>query len=130
MKSITYKYTYRWMEGKDLKHFDKNVLKFVKNPKNITYVVEDENNFVGIVVYNLQKKKINIINIGYENDEIFCLIINEISSKFEDKDIVMEVCQYDLGAHLLLKKMGFKAVSIEKEEGNDFYVFIKKGNHQ
>lgn len=115
-------YNYRWMEKDDLEFFEKEVLDCVKNPKNIAYVVEHKNDFIGVVIYNKNNNFINIVNIGFKDENVFEFIISEIKNKF-DKIIKISICEYDLKMQLLLKKLNFRAISIENKYEETYYVF-------
>lgn len=118
-------YNYRWMEKDDLEFFEKEVLDCVKNPKNTAYVVEHKNEFIGVVIYNKNNNFINIVNIGFKDENVFEFIISEIKNKF-DKIIKISICEYDLKMQLLLKKLNFRAISIENKYEETYYVFSSK----
>lgn len=118
---------YRWMQKQDFNKVltlskKKNLKNLLKNHKTIANVVEIENDVVGFIIYNINKNNIEIISIYYDNENVFNFIIEKITNKFAIP-IVIDVSEYNLNLHLLLKNKNFLAKSINKINDTDHYRF-------
>jgi len=121
---------YRWTQKQDLKKIgldkDKNIKSLLKSHRTVANVVELENDILGFVIYNISKNNLDIISIYYDNKEAFDFIIDKITNKF-NYPISIEVSEYNLDLHILLKSKNFLAKSIEKTAKEDFYKFEFNG---
>jgi hypothetical protein len=96
-----------------------------KNKKIIANVVEQDGNVVGWVAYRLFENNIKIVKFAFKNEQIFDFILSKLVLK-SISNIDINISEYDLKMHLLLKNSEFKAISSIKVNDVYFYKFSKQ----
>jgi hypothetical protein len=122
---------YRWMQRKDFNFIRNNFSStkdfdhIFKNKKIIANVVEQDGNIVGWIAYRLFKDKIKIVKFAFKTEQIFDFILSKLVLK-SINNIDINISEYDLKMHLLLKNSEFKAISSIKVNDVYFYKFSKQ----
>jgi len=122
---------YRWMQRKDFNFIrnnfssTKDFYHIFKNKKIIANVVEQDGNVVGWVAYRLFENNIKIVKFAFKNEQIFDFILSKLVLK-SISNIDINISEYDLKMHLLLKNSEFKAISSIKVNDVYFYKFSKQ----
>ena len=96
-----------------------------KNKKIIANIVEQDGNVVGWIAYRLFENNIKIVKFVFKNEQIFDFILSKLVLK-SISNIDIDISEYDLKMHLLLKNSEFKAVSSIKVNDVYFYKFSKQ----
>ena len=134
----------RWMIRKDMPEViaidedcfwnpwdEKEWLAIARERATITHIAEYCDQVIGVMVVTLFKTKIELVKImvkpGFQRQLVGDLLIAKLRGKMNPtrNRITTVVPDDNLGAHLFLRAMGFKATGIE----DDFYLFelTKKG---
>lgn len=122
---------YRWMQRKDFNFIRNNFSStkdfdhIFKNKKIIANIVEQDGNVVGWIAYRLFENNIKIVKFVFKNEQIFDFILSKLVLK-SISNIDIDISEYDLKMHLLLKNSEFKAVSSIKVNDVYFYKFSKQ----
>ena len=122
---------YRWMQRKDFNFIrnnfssTKDFYHIFKNKKIIANVVEQDGNVVGWVAYRLFENNIKIVKFAFKNEQIFDFILSKLVLK-SISNIDINISEYDLKMHLLLKNSEFKAISSIKVNDVYFNKFSKQ----
>ena len=110
----------------------------LRQKQNIGKVAELDGKIVGFVLYELCRKKIYLLNMGVKSSRrrigVGRRLIDHLKQKLEKPEywlsIETHVSEENLSAHVFLRSMGFKAVSVERgffsdEDGLcDGYMFV------
>lgn len=109
----------------------------VKGRNNHLLVAEDDCRIIGYMAYTVYKDRYEVLNlcVGYKNrrEGVGTKLIDNLKNKLRRSDtkncISMVVADYNLGAHLFLRSIGFLAQGVIKnsydcpQDGVDGYLF-------
>lgn len=115
---------------------EKDFIECLSDKNRICKVIEEENKVIGFMVYELKNKKFEILNIGIKPElqkkGYGKVLVSQLTDKLENgyrTEIDVLICDKYLEGHLFFKKLGFKALWVEKDffsennEKNDAYFF-------
>tara|TARA_R110000744_G_scaffold278956_1_gene391158 strand:- start:72 stop:548 length:477 start_codon:yes stop_codon:yes gene_type:complete len=90
----------------------------------IGMVLEWRGYLYGFVIYELQKDRIELIDIVAEEKDFVAILVDTIKSKLGNiesrrKIITLEISEYDVSSQLLFQELEFRCVTIKK----DYYIF-------
>lgn len=111
---------------------EKRMDRLVSKTGVVCMVAEVDGRVVGLMAYDLSKvSKINILKIAVEDRSrrmgVGSALVDLVTSKLNKKrsKIELVVSEYNVGAQLFLRSMGFQAVSVVKiDEGSSDYRFM------
>jgi ribosomal protein S18 acetylase RimI-like enzyme len=115
---------------------EKRMDRLVSKTGVVCMVAEVDGRVVGLMAYDLSKvSKINILKIAVEDQSrrmgVGSALVDLVTSKLNKKrsKIELVVSEYNVGAQLFLRSMGFQAVSVVKiDEGSSDYRFMYRLN--
>lgn len=89
-----------------------------KNENCVCYVIEDEKEVVGYIVYVCDSTSCKIINLAvakhYRRHGVAQSLLSEVIEQMEQTPILASISDRNLGAQLFFRSLGFKAEKISR----------------
>jgi [ribosomal protein S18]-alanine N-acetyltransferase len=105
---------------------EEDYLRCLQQRNCIGMVAEHNEKVVGVIIYELQKTRLVVLNLAvhpdYRHQDIGTQMVKKLTSKLSPQrrnHIILEVRESNLYAQLFFRDMGFRAVSIIRDYYHD-----------
>ena len=119
--------------GFDPTYTEEEILNLMRIRNNIGLVIEEGEKILGWLVYEILPKCLRLVHImihpDYQRSGIGTMMMDEVKSKLVSHhriSVVTHVSDENLPMHLFLRKNGFQAIEILREESAYHFRFIKE----
>jgi len=116
---------------------DDDFIRCLRQRNCIGMVAEVNEKIVGYMVYSLERSRLTLLNIAvhpdFRHQKVGLTMIEKLFSKLSEQRrnrIVLEVRETNLDAQLFLKKVGFRAIKVNrnayKDTAEDSYLMVRR----